>query len=143
MTAVTADRRYIKEGMGVKVQYPMKATDGVVYEGALVQIDSSGNATNGTDSASVRIVGIAVAGCSNTGAAGAKVCEVWQECTVGLAIEGSTLNYTDIGKTVVIKDNVTVTDAGEGTNDIPVGKLQRIEGGVAFVYIASAGFSAS
>lgn len=146
MTAVTADRLLVIENPGLmgKASYPMKATTGVVYGGALVMADSSGNVTTAADTASTRCVGVAIAGETNTGAAGAKRAEVINGCDVHLAIEGTTLDATDIGKTVYTKDNATVCDATEATNDIPVGELIRLESAtVAVVRLLTPGFSAS
>lgn len=144
--AVSAGRRLTiengnTEGLG---QCPMIATTGVIYGGAMVIANTAGNCTNATDAASSRFVGIAKRDQTNTGAAGAVIAELITAGDVELNINASTLDATDIGKTVFIFDNDTVTDAGTATNDIPVGTLVRLSSATTcFVRLFVPGFAAS
>jgi len=144
--AVTTDRRLTVENGDILGEgfCPMIATTGVVYAGAMVIANASGNCTNATDAASSRFVGIARRGATNTGAAGAVQAELLTSGDVELNIQGTSLDATDIGKTVFIFDNDTVTDAAGATNDIPVGSLVRLSSATTcFVRLFTPGFSAS
>lgn len=141
MTAITADRKFIIEGIEYSKAYPLKATTGVAYMGGLMATDSAGNATSLTDIAAVRCVGVARKGAVNTGAAGAVWVECIDQCVVDFAIDGAALDFTDYGKTVFGLDNATVTDATNGAQDVAVGSLIRIEGGRAFVLLGVPGFA--
>lgn len=144
--AVTVDRRLTiengtLEGLG---ECPMIATTGVIYGGAMVIANAAGNCTNATDAAASRFVGIARRGQVNTGAAGAVVANLITSGDVELNINGSTLDATDIGKTVFIFDNDTVTDATAAANDIPVGSLVRLSSATTcFVRLFTPGFVAA
>lgn len=144
--ASTADRRSTIEngnilGLG---ECPMIATTGVVHGGCFVIANTAGNCTNGTDAASSRFVGVAREGATNTGAAGAVIAKLYTSGDFLFNISASTLDATDIGKTVYIFDNDTVTDAGTATNDIPVGTLIRLPSATTcIVRIQAGGFAAS
>jgi hypothetical protein len=144
--AVTADRRVIIEngnilGLG---ECPMIATTGVVYGGAMVIANATGNCTNATDAASSRFVGVAREGATNTGVAGAVIAKLYTSGDFLFNINSTTLDATDIGKTVFIFDNDTVTDAAGATNDVPVGTLIRLPSATTcIVRIQTPGFAAS
>lgn len=144
--AVTADRRLVLENgntMGLG-SCPMIATSGVVYAGAMVIANAAGNCTNATDAASSRFVGVARKGATNTGSAGAVIAELITAGDCEFNIDATSLDATDIGKTVFIKDNDTVTDAAGATNDIPVGALVRLSSATTcFVRLFTPGFAAS
>lgn len=144
--AVTADRRVNIENGNLlgSGSCPMIATTGVVYGGAMVIANTAGNCTNATDAASSRFVGVAKRTQTNTGAAGAVTAELYTSGDFNFNINGSTLDATDIGKTVFIFDNDTVTDATAATNDIPVGTLIRLVSATeCVVRIQTPGFASS
>lgn len=123
---------------------PMIATTGVVYGGCMVIANTAGNCTNATDAASSRFVGIARKGATNTGSAGDVVAELYTGGDFHIAIHSTSLDATDIGKTVFIYDNNTITDAGTATNDIPVGTLVRLaSASVGVVRLFTPGFASS
>jgi len=146
MAAVTSDQRITIENGNTEClgYYPMIATTGVVYAGTFVMLDASGNATTLTDAANVVFGGVAKAGAVNTGVAGAVKAEVFTGGDFHFPIQGTTLDATDIGKTVYALDNYTITDKGTPTNDIAVGQLIRLESAtVGVVRIFSQGSALS
>lgn len=126
--AVTTDRRInIENGNNLgSGSCPMIATTGVVYGGAMVIANAAGNCTNATDAAASRFVGVAKRTQTNTGAAGAVIAELYTSGDFNFNIQGSTLTAANIGQTVFIFDNDTVTNAATAANDIPVGAIVRI-----------------
>lgn len=133
--AITADRRFTFYGdIPPPLDFPMKATTGVAYAGGLVVADSSGNVTNGTDAASVKCVGVAAEGKTNTGSAGAERLNCYGlGATIDFAIYNNSLGFSDIGGPVYLYDNETVAASGSTSNSVFVGILRAIQGGRALV----------
>lgn len=135
MTALAADKMRDYTGEYKKSYGPAAATV-KIYEGAIVCSNTSGNLVPGSDTANLSVRGVAWARADNTtGAAGDKQVEYQWGQVEKFAIQGSTLDASDIGKDCFIQDDQTVTDAATATNDIKVGRVQRVETGFAFVEV--------
>lgn len=109
MTAITTARE-AKRKSGEIIAYPMAAVK--IPRGALVNINTSGFATNASDSASETFAGVAYETVDNSdGAAGDLSIRVETTGTFVFADGGGNGAQTDVGAQFNIVDNATVTDA--------------------------------
>ncbi len=106
-------------------QYPVNAAS-QIWQGGLVNIDSTGNAVAATDSSSdLRCVGVAeesVLGGSSDG-------DTVIRCRTGRSFEFAATSITQamVGTTMVVVDDNTIDDIGGATNDLPVGTLSKFD----------------
>ena len=118
MTATTTARES-KRKDGELIAYKMAAVK--IPKGALVNINTSGYATNASDTASETFAGVAYETVDNSaGSAGDKVIRVEARGTFEFADGGGNGAQTDVGVEFKIVDNQTVTDAST-TNNIKAG----------------------
>jgi len=118
MTATTTARE-AKRKDGEVISYPMAAVK--IPKGALVNINSSGFATNATDAASETFAGVAYETVDNSaGSAGNLEIRVQTSGTFVFVDGGGNGAQTDVGVAFKIVDNQTVTDAAT-TNNISAG----------------------
>jgi len=118
MTATTTARE-AKRKDGELISYKMNNV--LIPKGALVNINSSGYATNASDTASETFAGVAYETVDNSaGSAGAKEIRVQTVGTFVLVDGGGNGAITDVGVEFKISDNQTVTDAST-TNNIKAG----------------------
>lgn len=118
MTATTTARE-AKRKDGEIIAYPMAAVK--IPKGALVVINTSGFATNATDTAGVRFAGVAYETVDNSaGAAGDQSIRVETTGTFVFTDGGGNGAQADIGVEFKVSDNQTVTDAAT-TNNIKAG----------------------
>jgi len=118
MTATTTARES-KRKDGQLVSYPMAAVK--IPKGALVNINSSGYATNATDAASETFAGVAYETVDNSaGNAGDLSIRVETTGTFIFVDGGGNGDVTDVGIAFKIVDNQTITDAAT-TNNIIAG----------------------
>jgi hypothetical protein len=125
MTALAADAERLRRNDGsVKIATYVVTNAATVYKGGLVMFPSgAGTVSAGADTAGGRVAGIALE--TATGNAGGTVtCEV--EYDAEYLFVSSAITGADAGLTAVIADDNTLTDAGAGTNDIPVGRIVEI-----------------
>lgn len=110
MPALTADRfdGYRKEGR--VFAYPM-AAGAIIYQGALVALNTSGYAVAASDTSGLRVVGVAVEQKRNTGSAGSVGAVV--EAFIPVNLKGSGFAITDIGRRAfALSDSECTTAAG-------------------------------
>ncbi len=118
MTATTTARE-AKRKDGQIISYPMAAVK--IPKGALVNINSSGYATNASDTAGETFAGVAYETVDNSmGSAGDLTVRVQTTGTFVFADAGANGAQTDVGVQFKIVDNQTVTDAST-TNNITAG----------------------
>ena len=114
MTATTTARE-AKRKDGQIISYPMAAVK--IPKGALVSINASGYATNSTDAASETFAGVAYETVDNSaGNAGDLSIRVETTGTFIFVDGGGNGAQTDVGITMKIVDNQTVTDAATSNN---------------------------
>lgn len=107
-----------------------------IPQGALVTTDTGGYGRDGVDTSGFKIAGIATAQGTGVTADGTVSLVCITECAAEFAIEGSTLTRANIGQNVSLKDNNTVCDALEASNDVVVGRLLDIlANGNALVHV--------
>lgn len=99
-------------------KFPMAASI-TIFEGALVVLNASGNATNAVDTASHIFVGICTNTVTNGVTAGAVLVEVEYGHEELLTSSATLASVT--GAPAVVTDNDSVTTVALGTNDIKVG----------------------
>ena len=118
MTATTTARE-AKRKDGEVISYPIAAVK--IPKGALVNINTSGFATNATDAASETFAGVAYETVDNSaGSAGDTEIRVQTGGTFVLVDGGGNGAQTDVGVAFKIVDNQTVTDAAT-TNNLTAG----------------------
>jgi hypothetical protein len=118
MTATTTARES-KRKDGELIAYKMAAVK--IPKGALVNINTSGFATNATDAAGETFAGVAYETIDNSaGSAGDKEIRVETMGTYVLVDGGGNGAQTDVGVEFKIVDNQTITDAAT-TNNIKAG----------------------
>ena len=122
MTAITtAAQRAEKAGHLRKLEMAAATT---IPKGAIVSLNSAGYAINGVDTAATKVVGIAQDTKANAGAAGADEIQVLIGAQHLFATE-SDLTQAIEGSFVYVKDNNTVGDGGDVTNQIVAGLATR------------------
>lgn len=125
MPAATADQ-----------ETPFKAGDVVSYDvaageqiflGALVNLDSAGDAVAGTDSATdIGFAGVAIESVDNTGgAAGDVTVQVRRGGLHRYTADTSTLAETDVGTLVHVENDLSVALAADVTNNVVCGKIAK------------------
>lgn len=118
MTATTTARES-KRKDGQVISYPMAAVK--IPKGALVNINSSGYATNATDASGEAFAGVAYETVDNSaGSAGDLSIRVQTTGTFVFVDGGANGAQTDVGVAFHIVDNQTVTDAST-TNNLVAG----------------------
>lgn len=91
------------------------------WKGAILAYDAAGFIISMSDTAGLKMAGIANETVDNTGASGAKSIEV---ANGEVKLPGSSLEQADAGRLVYAGgDSQTVTDGTAATNDIPCGTL--------------------
>jgi len=109
MTATTTAREARRKDAEM-ISYPMAAVK--IPKGVLVNINSSGYATNATDTAGETFAGVAYESVDNSyGSAGALSIRVQPTGSFEFIDGGANCAQTDVGITFKIVDNQTVTDA--------------------------------
>lgn len=137
MTALSqAARRAIRSpNLGHPEYVPMAASQ-VIYQGALVSRNSSGYAIPAADTASTAVIGIAEESVTSTSAAaGTFSVKVIMGVVAPFAIQSTSLTVADVGLNALVQDDNTVTDATTATNDIPVGKIVKVDADGAHVWV--------
>lgn len=116
--ALTIDRITQKKERGVK-SYPVAASK--IYAGSLVAINSAGYAVPASDTASLKVVGVALEQVDNSaGAAGDKSIKV--EAPIVARFNATSITQAMVGQVVYVVDDNTFDDA-LGTNGIKAGRL--------------------
>lgn len=127
MAALAADKKRITRNVsGMKVAEVLLADSQVVYEGALIMRNSSGDPVVGADTASCVFMGVAseavTSGSSNT----TKFVKIEYDHEEWFATTG-TFTKASIGANVCISDDQTLATAAVATNDVLVGILVQLE----------------
>lgn len=148
MTALAKPRLVpVKGKSGGLIRYLPVAAATIIYSGAAVMIDGSGNATPGaaagTNNALV-VAGIAEETVDNSaGSAGdlyvrVKACD--DESAFGFNNHGSaTVVAADIGKLAHLSDDNTVANAASGTTRPIAGHIHSIDDDDGLVYVTTPG----
>lgn len=106
------------------------ATGQVLWEGALLCYSAAASTVaNAADTVGFRVAGV-YCGSAQTAAAGA-TCEV--ECgQIEYFLQDGNLTAASgcEGKNAIILDNATMTTAAVATNDVPAGKIVKVDGTV-------------
>ena len=135
MAALTADKMRDYTGEYKKARLPVAAST-KLFTGALACNNAAGNLVPASDTANLSLRGVIWARIDNTtGAAGDKMAEYQWGQVEKLAINGVTLDASDIGKDCFVFDDQTVTDSATAANDVKVGRIQDYTAGFVFVEI--------
>lgn len=119
MTAVAADRITEKKVLGLK-SYPVAAT-AKIFAGSMVAIDADGFAVPASDTAALRVVGVATHTIDNTaGADGALNVNV--ESPIIARYAATSITQAMVGQMMYVVDDQTFDDT-LGTNGVKAGRL--------------------
>lgn len=129
MTALAADiqREYSADTLKHQMDstWPVVASD-IIYEGAVVVANASGNAKPNTATTNEKFIGFAAKQADNSaGGAGAIDVTVYDEGHAVLAVTGATA--ASVGEVVYAGDDNAFSLAG-GTDHQPIGKVARFIG---------------
>ncbi len=135
MSALTKDRNTIFKHRGPVV--PFKVNGGSkIYAGALVAVDAQGYLLPASDTAGLKVVGIADEQVDNTdGADGDVSCLVVTEAIAHFKNDGN-VAQANVGGDCTVSDDQTVSVAATTVNDIVAGKVVSIESDGVFVKVA-------
>lgn len=139
MAALTTDttRRYKDDGLGPQ-SIPV-AADAVIFKGAIVAVDADGYLVAASDTAGLKVAGIACEAFDNTGGADGDGFVVVQQGRVKVNTTGANaIVQADLYTNAVILDDDTVVQAAGATNDIVAGKVVEVESDGVWVNFAGA-----
>lgn len=133
MTVITTAVQREKRGVGRVFHFPMAAVK--IVKGEIVMANAAGFATNGVDTASLIVLGVAIETVDNSGgAAGDLKIRVDADCEFKFA--ATSITQAMLGTTMYCVDNNTVDDAAGPSNDVAVGKLTEfISTTLGWVYV--------
>ncbi len=120
-------------GVPVKAFYPVAAST-IIYEGALVCLDSSGNLVPGSISTTLKACGIALQTVDNSaGAAAALNCEVQQ----GAArfVNSNSMTKASVGALGYIVDDQSVSSSSNGSTRSIAGTIYLVDTNGVWVYV--------
>ncbi len=123
MAALTQDvqRRSLALSGTKRIALPVKAGE-VIYEGALVAVDANGLAVPASDTAALKVMGVAVEGYDNTsGANGTVGSSNARYCVVETGAYSFEATGGAAGVQATVSDDNTVNIAANTTNDIVAG----------------------
>lgn len=132
MTALAAAANRLSREDDI-IGYPV-LTATTIYKGAIVALDDNGYAIPATDTANLRVVGVAEDTVVNSGASGAKFVRVLSGRAFLFA--ATSITQAMLGDPMFVVDDNTVDDAAGATNEVPVGRLvEYVSATQGWVYI--------
>lgn len=137
MAAQTSDRRVQSYETGARIKETIgAAANAVWFQGSLVCVNASGFGVRASDTANLRVIGIATNRGDNTGGAnGALTIEYEFGGVYEFLIDGSTITEASRGLNAIVLDDQTMTNAATATNDVPAGQIVAVRGGRVFVQV--------
>lgn len=114
MSALTEDRGTLKKFSRLRT---LEAA-GTIYAGAIVAVNSAGKAVSASDAANLKVIG-----CAQNAAISGENVSVEEGC---FAYDGTGITNADIGKTVYVVDDQTVSLSG-GTNGVIAGTVYDVD----------------
>jgi hypothetical protein len=104
----------------------------VIFTGAIVALDASGNAVPAADTAGLRVIGRAEQDVDNSaGLAGAKTVTIKRGCFAWANSETEPVAQANVGKPCFVEDDNTV--ASDSTNRVIAGRVLGLESGSVWV----------
>ena len=119
MAALTKDKITDKKVVGLKT-YPVKAST-KIYAGSMVGIDSAGYAVPGSDTAALKIVGVANKQADNSSGANGDI-NVAVEAPIVAKFNATAITQAMVGQVMYVVDDNTFDDS-LGTNGVKAGVL--------------------
>jgi hypothetical protein len=120
-------------GIPVKAFYPVAAST-IIYEGALVALDTAGNLVPGSISTTLKAAGIALATVDNSaGAAAALFCEVGQG--VAHLTNSNSMTKASVGALAYIVDDASVSSSSNGSTRSIAGTVYLVDSTGVWVYV--------
>jgi hypothetical protein len=136
MAALTADRNIrIETGGAPRVGEGDVAAATTIYKGAVIARNAAGNVVPASDTAALKVIGIAEEKVVNAGAAGAAVVKYITGVTAELLNAGGAIVQASKHTFCYVSDDNSVTTAAVAVNDIPVGTVSSFTTTKVMVYI--------
>lgn len=129
--ALSADRNTPRRA-GDQFEYPVAAS-ALIYAGALVALDTSGNAEPASLATGKIICGVAEEAADNSDGSAGDIKVKVRAGVFGMLKQG-TVDKTSIGDVVYAYDDQTVQTSSSGAS--PVGVLVDVDGSIAYVLVA-------
>jgi hypothetical protein len=128
MTALAKDRNTRFKHHGRTLTLKLEA-NAVIYAGAIVAANADGRAVPASDTAALKVMGIADHAADNSGGADDAISvRVTKDCVAELETSGgSAVTQADTGLPVYILDDQTVVKAAGATNDVIAGTLDQLD----------------
>lgn len=127
MAALTADTTRRTKGRITTQTYAVAAST-QIFHGALVALNASGFLVDGSDTANLKVVGVALDAADNSsGGDGDLEVEVYRGAARVATSGASSLVQADVGGDAFILDDNTVVKAAGVTNNIIAGEVLEIE----------------
>lgn len=140
MAALTAERNTrTKATAAVRTNSGGVAAATTIWLGALIAVNAAGFIVPASDTAALKVVGIANETVVNAGAAGAKSVVYQTGLVVELENAGGAIVQASMHRTCVVADDQSVTTAAVATNDIVAGVVQGFTSTKVWVYVDEAG----
>lgn len=125
MTALTTDRN-TEYSLGDLLSIPVAAGE-TIFAGSLVCLDADGYAVPAADTSGYTFAGVATAKADNASGSDGDVEVVVRRRGRFRLASATALDQGATGAQVYAADDQTVAVAGEVTNDVPVGVVDRVE----------------
>lgn len=122
MAALSANRSFKRAGTIRRTTKVPVAANAVIYGGAIVAINAAGYAVPASDTAGVKVIGVAWGSAVNNtgGVNGAQFVEV-AEGDFDMVNAAGAVTQASLFRSVVVADDQSVTTAAVATNDIVAG----------------------
>lgn len=137
MAALTADRNTrIRTGGAYRTGVGDVAAATKIYKGALIAKNAAGYVVPASDTAGLKVIGVAEEQVDNTaGANGAKTVPYLTGCDVELNNAGGAIVQASKHATCVVSDDNSVTTAAVAANDIVAGTVSEFTTTKVWVYV--------
>ena len=137
MAALTADRNTsIKAGGPARARVGDVAAATTIFKGSVVAKDAAGHLVPASDTAGLKVLGIAEETVDNSaGAAAAKTCSYITGVEAELENAGGAIVQASKHALCYVADDQSVTTAAVGVNDIVVGQVVSFTAAKVRVYI--------
>lgn len=134
MAAATADRKTSARSTGRTFTADLAAAT-KIWLGTLVAVNAAGYAVPASDTAALKVIGVALSTVDNTGAAGAKSITV-ETGVFKLVNLATAIVQASKHKLCYVGDDQSVTTAAVAANDVVAGIVDAIDTDGVWVYVA-------
>lgn len=136
MAALTKDRVLRTRGVGRRPGYRKLAANAIIFAGAAIALNAAGFVVPASDTAALKVIGVAEAYVNNTGgAAGDKEVPFVTGLDVEFENAGGAIVQASVGLRCMVADDQSVTTVAVAANDIPMGRVVEFTTTKVWVYV--------